>query len=320
MNLLLLSILLATADPNATLQTQATLSYLQSLPSKQDHRVLSGQFIGYVGREDPNAFQHIYDATNQYPALMSTDYAEFDSSMNVLGANMYLVNQWYSGGLVEVSVHFNNPTNNRWNDAEVNWDDLLHTGTTTNTNLNTQLDRVVVGLAELQARGLVVLFRPLMEANGDWFWWGGRSRDEFVGLWDYVFKYMGTKGIHNLLWVYSVSAGYGDALRYYPGAEEVDVVGLDYYSADGWFEATDEYADLVGLGRPIALTEVGQCRASGFGCRPREAAFIIRSIKANMPLVVWFNAWDGRWALDRQLDLGELMNDGWIVNRGGVMK
>ena len=268
MNYLLLTLLLTTADLNANTNVQSVSSYLQSLPNRPNHKVLSGQFIGYVGQEDTNLFTRLYDMTEQYPALMSTDYAEFNSSVDVLSTNMYLINQWYNGGLVEVSAHFNNPTNNQWNDARVDWTDLLRSGTTTNTNFNHQLDRIIVGLKELQKAGVVVLFRPLMEPNGTWFWWGGRDREEFVGLWDYVFKYV-TRDIHNLLWVYSVSAGYGQAKYYFPGIEQVDVVGLDVYSSSGEFEAGEEYYELLDTKLPIALTELGQCRSSGLDVGPK---------------------------------------------------
>ena len=173
----LLALLLTTADPSASTKTQEVLSYLQTLPSHTNHRVLSGQFIGYVGQEDANKFQRIYDATQHYPALMSVDYAEFDNTIWEFNVNTYLINQYYFGGLVEVSIHLNNPTDNKWNTKEVNWSDLEYLGTETNTNLNIQLDRLIVGLSELQKAGVVVLFRPLMEANGDWFWWGSRSRE-----------------------------------------------------------------------------------------------------------------------------------------------
>ena len=115
-----------------------------------------------------------------------------------------------------------------------------------------------------------------------------------------------------------MSAGYDDALTYYPGPELVDIVGLDYYSDDGRFEATKEYRELLTTKHPIALTEVGQCRSSGFGCGSSNAAWIIESIREHMPEVVYFSAWNDKWALYRQHNLGGLLNDEWVVNRGGI--
>ena len=182
--------------------TTQTLAYLQSLPFHTSHRVLSGQFIGYQGQEDYITFDRVYRVTKQYPAILSVDYADFGNGLfEFHPTNAYLINHWRSGGLVEVAVHFNNPVDLKWNLREINWSDLVHPGRELNTNLNIELDRIIIGLRELQSAGLVVLFRPFMEVNGDWFWWCEGSREEFVALWKYTHDYLTAQGIHNLLWV-----------------------------------------------------------------------------------------------------------------------
>ena len=61
-----------------------------------------------------------------------------------------------------------------------------------------------------------------------------------------------TKGLHNLLWVYA--PGNLKPVFYYPGADLVDIVGVDDYH-----EVTiiDQYPELASLGKPLALTEKG---------------------------------------------------------------
>ena len=40
----------------------------------------------------------------------------------------------------------------------------------------TYLDRIASALEELQDAGVVVLWRPLQEMNGSWFWWGMKKK------------------------------------------------------------------------------------------------------------------------------------------------
>ena len=74
-----------------------------------------------------------------------------------------------------------------------------------------QLDLIATGLQELEDEGVVVLFRPFHEMNGDWFWWGStNTRQEFINLWRHIVHYMtDTKRLDNLLWVYSAGTARG---------------------------------------------------------------------------------------------------------------
>jgi mannan endo-1,4-beta-mannosidase len=309
---------LGAADPNASDQTEYVLHYLKGLPQQSGGRVLSGQFIGWLSMEDPNLFLRIHDATTKYPAIMSGNYADFGKDIMEFGTtNTYLINQWEGGGLVEVGIHFNNPTNNLWDmSTSVDMVKLISPGEELNTKFNKQLDRIVQGLTALQRTGVVVLFRPFMEVNGYWFWWGNKDQNEFINVWRYTFNYLTKQNnLHNLLWIYSVSANYGKALSYYPGDEYVDIVGLDYYSSSGYFEATEEYHQLLKTGKPIALSELGQCRSSGYNCYSKNAMESITSIRDEMPMIVYWSNWNEKWAMDRQYNLPKLMNDPWIINR-----
>jgi mannan endo-1,4-beta-mannosidase len=66
--------------------------------------------------------------------------------------------------------------------------------------------------------------------NGGWFWWGAKDPDTFIKLWRQMFEYFSqTKGLDNLLWVYSPNHGNKTA-AYYAGGRYVDLVGLDAYT------------------------------------------------------------------------------------------
>jgi mannan endo-1,4-beta-mannosidase len=91
------------------------------------------------------------------------------------------------------------------------------------------IDAIAVQLRKLQDANVPVLWRPLHEAEGGWFWWGAKGPKPFVQLWQTLYdRLTKTDGIHNLLWVYTSG---GDP-AWYPGDAYVDVVGIDAYPKD----------------------------------------------------------------------------------------
>ncbi|MGY3091322.1 mannan endo-1,4-beta-mannosidase [Hymenobacter sp. UYAg731] len=79
-----------------------------------------------------------------------------------------------------------------------------------------------------------VVFRPLHEHTGSWFWWGKShcTQAEFVQLWQFTVRYLrDEKKVHNLLYAYSPDR-VPNATEYferYPGDAFVDVLGHDNY-------------------------------------------------------------------------------------------
>lgn len=73
-----------------------------------------------------------------------------------------------------------------------------------------------------------IIFRPLHEMNGGWFWWGssGISAENYKELFRLTVSYMNerTKSV-----LYSWSPNTPFDLSRYPGDEYVDVIGLDAY-------------------------------------------------------------------------------------------
>ena len=87
------------------------------------------------------------------------------------------------------------------------------------------IDAAAAQLARLQNAGVPVLWRPLHEASGGWFWWGAAGPDACIELWKLMFDRMtNTHGLHNLIWVWN-----GQHADWYPGDEFVDIIGEDIY-------------------------------------------------------------------------------------------
>jgi mannan endo-1,4-beta-mannosidase len=119
------------------------------------------------------------------------------------------------------------------------------------------IDAIAAQLRRLAEADVPVLWRPLHEAEGGWFWWGAKGPEPFKALWRLLYERLTRHhGLHNLVWVFTGSA----APEWYPGDDMVDVVGLDAYPADARDPLAADWAALratYGDRKPLALTEFG---------------------------------------------------------------
>ncbi|MBP3203107.1 MAG: Ig-like domain-containing protein [Bacteroidales bacterium] len=120
----------------------------------------------------------------------------------------------------EVVYSFNSSAN------DFNAHDAVASGNWQNKWANADLDKLAAYLKLLQDENIPVLFRPLHEASGGWFWWGSTTAEDYVTLWRYVYNYLTAAGVHNLLWVWTSCL---DDAAWYPGDEYVDVIANDWY-------------------------------------------------------------------------------------------
>jgi mannan endo-1,4-beta-mannosidase len=128
------------------------------------------------------------------------------------------------------------------------------------------IDAIGVQLQKFQDAGVPVIWRPLHEAQGGWFWWGAHGPDAFKQLWRLMYNRLSTArpadnfpGLHNLIWEFTSSAAQSNYLSWYPGDDVVDMVGLDIYT-DSRSSMSGEYYDMLSQfnGRKmLALAESG---------------------------------------------------------------
>ena len=153
------------------------------------------------------------------------------------------------------------------------------------------MEMVADSLLTLQKESVAVLWRPLHEASGKWFWWGTDGAKPCVALYKLMFDlFVNKKGLHNLIWVWTTDEA-TDALDWYPGDEYVDVVGRDYYyypreanhsSLVGSFETVKE---MFGGRKIVTLSENGSVPY------PDE-------MKADGANWSWFMPWYGDYAME----------------------
>jgi mannan endo-1,4-beta-mannosidase len=103
---------------------------------------------------------------------------------------------------------------------------LADTANANYTLLIHDIDTIAVQLKKLQTAKVPVLFRPLHEAEGKWFWWGAQGPEPAKKLYRIVYDRLTTyHKINNLVWVWNSVAP-----TWYPGNDVVDIVSADTYA------------------------------------------------------------------------------------------
>jgi mannan endo-1,4-beta-mannosidase len=306
------------ANPAANSKVRAILAYLETLPSRSEKKLISGQFAGFGSGASLRACEEAFQKTGHWPAMIGLDYVEFRTGgLECAKVNRLAIEYARAGGLVTISTHLYNPANPRGGglrDQGVDLETLLTPGHETHKRWMQELDTIAAGLKELQDAGVVVLWRPFHEMNGGWFWWGAKKPETFVRVWRHMFDYFTkTKRLNNLLWVYGPNHG-KRAGDYYAGDAYVDIVGLDAYT-----DFVDPghilgYPEVARLPKPFGFTEFGPHGPQNPPGDYRYTRFR-EGIEASFRRTSFFLCWDGKWGLGRNVDTKALLDHPWIVNR-----
>jgi mannan endo-1,4-beta-mannosidase len=323
---------------------QKLLAYLGRLSNDTEPGVIAGQACrNWWLICDDTRFREsvgaLHDQSGKWPGIIDVSYdgTRLYAPDELSSANQRLVIPYSrAGGLVSISWGPVNPwgsdPQNAWIEIATKYPgadlrDLLPGGAKRLYWLH-QLDRIATTLAELRDAGVVVLWRPMQEMNGDWFWWAREKHEVYAALWRDMFDYFTcVKGLDNLLWVFAPGGDpsfypsiypYSDA---YPGADYVDIVAPTLYRNDLAFVG---YDDALEYGKPIALSEYGPSALAGdLGANGSfDDRLYIERLSGNYPRVAYFiawNSWEGvKMSLADNLYAGELMNDPRVITRNEI--
>ena len=107
----------------------------------------------------------------------------------------------------------------------------LEEGTWENKVLMDDIAVIASKLQILEDADVSVLWRPLHEAEGGWFWWGAEGPEKCKKLYHLLYDQLtNVYGLDNLIWVWT-SSTFPTSPDWYPGDEYVDIVGYDKYNA-----------------------------------------------------------------------------------------
>ncbi|WP_429310612.1 glycosyl hydrolase [Paenibacillus mucilaginosus] len=252
-------------NPNATKETKALMSYLVS---QYGNKIISGQ-------QELSSIEWINQQTGKLPAIFSTDLMDYSPSRVEHGATSNEVEKmisWYKdrGGIVALCWHWNAPTG-LYNEPGKEWWRGFYTEFTTfdvqyaleNPDsedyqlLIRDIDAIAFQLKRLQDAGVPVLWRPLHEAEGGWFWWGAKGPEPTKQLWRLMYDSLtNDHGLNNLIWVWN-----SEKADWYPGDDVVDMASIDIYNPAGDYNPISaKYESMVSLvndKKLVALAENG---------------------------------------------------------------
>ncbi len=236
--------------PHASPEARAVLDYLNEMKGK---KTLSGQI--WVPWK-PDAFEYIEQVTGKLPAIQGHDYMfEHDNKRG----NELMIEWWRAGGIPTVMWHWGAPTKGQGygqSKMAIDMNRCFEEGTPENKAMWDDLKRIADHLTVLRDAGVPVLWRPMHEFDGGWFWYGMGTDEQFIRLWRTMFDYFAKeRKLDNLIWVLCHSgrprAGWD------PGSEYYDLVGIDTYdkAMQPWLYKWVK--NVYGDSAPIPLHECG---------------------------------------------------------------
>lgn len=295
--------------------TSALLSYLTALAGQSQH-ILIGQHTSYWDHDPMDVVNAVQERTGKSVAVLGTTVGQVGSAEDVVG----LSNAWIArGGLVLVSLWPVNPFTGVDDNTRngFTFSDIYTPGTPLNTRWNRYLDGIAAKLRDIRGP---YLFRPFVELDGNWSWWGARPTSQMIALWQYSWqRLVQTDGVHNALWVYNVNYGEGNYAEYYPGKAFVDVVSLDAYPP---LAGDAGYAALVQFQQPLILAEVGVQSSNNDKVQQfsGDNTQLLDTVKRHYPQAVAVVLFCQHWAIPVQNGAAALMNDPAVLTLSDLPK
>lgn len=195
-----------------------------------------------------NEAEWVYKHTGKYPALNCFDYIHHYNGW-VDYTDTEVVEQWWAdNGLVSAMWHWGVPqtagsTERAFYTESTDFDitKALVEGSDENRIIMEDLEIVASHLLLLKEKNIPVIWRPLHEASGGWFWWGAKDAESCVELWRVMFNLFEEKGLNNLIWVWTDEQDEA----WYPGDDYVDIVGVDIYNKTKLSDMVSAFRTLV---------------------------------------------------------------------------
>lgn len=241
-------------NPQASAEVREVLNYLESVYGKQ---TLAGYNV-YVHTPDD------YEQTGRQAAVWGRDIRWLDKDLNGI-----IEHARRHGYLLTLHWHWFFNEDSAWGGKRkqpVDVGRIVTPGTPEHAQAMKELAAAADTLQAFRDAHVPILWRPLHEIDGGWFWWTDRQKPENTAqLWRMMFDYFTSeRQLNNLIWVYSAGVGNREKKpveyrwRFYPGAKYVDIAGIDIYGVDVR-EDVDTYQDYFDVMSQVAPGKMLAC-------------------------------------------------------------
>ena len=261
------------SNANAAESAKELMSFLSENYGKY---IITGQ---YASDETNSELDLIYRTTGKYPVIRFSALTNSGDSFDDSFATIDAAAEWYrKGGIVGLMWQWESPgkkpsvyakdTDFSLSDAVTDIDianlsqeeirGLYGEGKISEQcyGLILDIDNMSGQLLSLKNKGIPVLWRPLHEASGDWFWWGASGTDAYKWLWKLMYTRMTEYfGLDNLIWVWN-----GQSADTLVDKSTFDIAAVDIYMSKdkeygSRYEQFAALQKLVGSDKLIALSE-----------------------------------------------------------------
>ncbi len=197
-------------------------------------------------KDNEQEFEYLLKTTGKQPAIRGIDFLNYRSGAtwddNAAERTIQWVNEYK--GIAALVWHWNVPSEENGTETAFYVESTGNTPYTTfsvtralqedtweHKVLMADIEEIARQLKKLKDADVPVLWRPLHEAEGAWFWWGAEGAEPCKQLYRLLYDQLtNVYGLDNLIWVWN-SYTYPTSPDWYPGDDVVDIVGYDKYNA-----------------------------------------------------------------------------------------
>ena len=299
-------------NKNAGSSAKELMSFLSENYGKY---MLTGQYA-YGGSN--SELDLIYRTTGKYPVMRLSVIDVPDDSFDKSFREVDSAAEWYlNGGISCLSWYWNSPSDKKSSIRTEDTDFDISKAVTEESiaelteeeirelyskgiiseecyGIILDIDSMAGQLVSLKNRGIPVLWRPLPEGCGDWYWWGAKGEKSYKWLWQLVYDRL-TKyfELDNLIWVWN-----GQSESSMVDRRTFDIASVDLYLKDEkdygsrYYEEFAAVQKFVGTDKILAISECGSVPDI-------DAAFRDNSVWS------FFGTWYGKYIQDENGEYNE---------------
>lgn len=304
--------------PVNTNADDATVNVLKFLVANNGKKTVSGQYASVGTNREPEL---IHKITGKYPAIRGGDMVGYTSDTIRGTDDVAQAIKWAKkGGMISYVWHWEAPSGvssyysdltqfrisdvrtdkpvalkpidelqKMADDGEIS-DDLV--------KLIDDIDTVSQQLSRLQDNGVTVLWRPLHEASGGWFWWGASGKEDYFWLYNLLYeRQTNYHKLNNLLWVWNAQDP-----DWYVSDSRCDIIAADIYGA---FQTDVNYVNTYAEMNKISqkkLIAISEC----------DTPPLVDNMLRDKSVWSFFSIWSGQYVMD---DFGEYTESYTTMNK-----
>lgn len=242
-------------NKNAQQGVKNVMKYLAGISGD---KIVTGQHTQTLEQAE---LHYIEEKTGKQPALLGFELLSYSPNINYFDTDEECMKEvlenygtlrraweWAEQkGLITFTWHWFSPLGGRsksFYTKETDFDasKAVMDGTPENKALISDIDTMAGILRPFCEKQIPILWRPLHEGEGEWFWWGAKGSETLKRLWRMMYdRFTNVHQLDNLIWVWN-----SPRPEDYPGDDVVDIISRDMYPpAHEHTSQSEKYHELI---------------------------------------------------------------------------